>query len=104
MINKAILLGKIVEREYRLTKDKIPILSITLETRKKYSNHEGEEKEETTWHMVNFFDQVAIAGNHISSKEDIAYIEGEIINRKVNGKMVNSIKGNLIQIVKKDKE
>lgn len=103
MINKAILLGRIVKIENNVTKDGVDIFTITLETTRNHVTQDGKDRQETIWHIVNFFDQMARMAKFLSSVEDIAFIEGEILNRKVNGKMVNSIKGNVIHVVKKDK-
>lgn len=97
MTNKAILEGKIVKKQYRLTKEGCPLCTITLETRKNYINSEGKECNESIWHMVNFFDQLGLFSNESLHIGETAYIEGEIINKKVKGIIVTSIKGNLFR-------
>lgn len=104
MINKAILLGSIVNKESRFTKDGKSLCTITVETHKRYMDQNGKDCDESTWHIVNFFDRLGDAVKKNADVNDIIYVEGEMMHKKIddNGinRIVHSIKGNHMYIVK----
>lgn len=104
MINKATLLGTIIDKKSRQTKDGRTLCTISVETYKRYMNSSGKECKETTWHIVNFFDKTGDTAKRLCDINDIIYVEGEITNKKIddNGtiRTVSAIKGNLMQVIK----
>lgn len=104
MINKATLLGRIGKKDYKVTRNGIPLCSLSIATNRKHIDAHGNPTETTTWHYVNFFNKLADVTNKYTQVGDLVYIEGEINHKKViddNGteKWMYSIVGNEIKFI-----
>lgn len=103
MINKAILLGRVGTKENKITKLGGQVCMISLATSRKYSDSTGKKKELTTWHNINFFNHLAEVANKFAHVGDLIYIEGEIMNKKVdeNGKsrIIHSITASHVRVL-----
>ena len=112
-INKVILIGRLgSDPEIRNTTDGKSIAKVSIATSESWKNKEsGEYEQNTEWHKVVFFGNLAgIVGEYLS-KGDKVYIEGKIKTNKWNDKEGNpkstiQIIANNMQMLgnKKDKE
>lgn len=103
MINKAILLGRIGTKEHKEIKTGGFICMLSIATNRKYLDSLGKKREMTTWHNVNFFNNLAEVANKFAHVGDLIYIEGEMINKKLdeNGitRMIHSITGSQLKVL-----
>ena len=91
MINKAILLGRVGQKEFKPTKNGSFICKLSVATSKNYIDSNGVKNQVTTWHNVNFFEKKAEICNKYLHVGDLVYIEGEISNRKYEENGVNKV-------------
>jgi single stranded DNA-binding protein len=103
MINKAILLGRIGTKEHKPTKIGGHVCMLSIATNRKYLDSSGVKKDYTIWHNVNFFNHLAEIANKYAHVGDLVYLEGEIINKKIeeNGtsRMIHSITGSTLKVL-----
>jgi single-strand DNA-binding protein len=104
MINKATLLGRIGKKDYKVTRNGVPLCSLSMATNRKHIDSQGNQAETTTWHYVNFFNKLADVTNKYTQVGDLVYIEGEISHKKVidssgTEKWMYSIVGNEIKFI-----
>ena len=103
MINKAIILGRIGTKEHKPTKNGGYVCLLSVATNRKYIDTAGQRKELSTWHNVNFFNNLAEIANKFAHVGDLIYIEGEISNKKIddNGqsRIIHSITGSQIKVL-----
>ncbi len=83
MINKAILVGRVGHKEFKLTRTGTPMCQLSIATEEKYLDSMGNQKKVTTWHNVNVYDKKAEATNKYAFVGDVIYIEGKINNNKI---------------------
>lgn len=91
MINKAILLGRVGQKEFKPTKNGSFICKLSIATNKNYIDSNGVKNQVTTWHNVNFFGKLAEICNQHLHVGYLVYIEGEITNRKYEENGVNKV-------------
>ena len=109
MINKAVIMGRIGNKDVKTTKGGKNMTSLSLATNRKYLDAQGAQHDITTWHTVYFFNKIADIADKYTEVGDLVYIEGEISNRKIeddNGtRWIYSINGSEIKLLpnKRDK-
>ncbi len=97
MINRATLLGRIGKKGGH-------VCTLSVATSRKYIDSSGQNQEQTTWHNVNFFNKLAEIANKYTHVGDLIYIEGEIVNKKVDdgaggSKFIYSVTGNEMKFI-----
>lgn len=80
MINKVILIGRLgADPETRYTGSGAAVTNISLATSEKWRDKQtGEQRENTEWHKVVFFNRLAEVAGEYLSKGALIYIEGKI--------------------------
>lgn len=113
MLNKACILGRIGKKDYKQIKNGSYMTTLSIATSRKFMDSQGNKREDTTWHTVNFFNKVADIAHKYAHVGDIIYVEGEISHREIETKdgikkWVYSVVGNELKLLpqsrKKDKE
>ena len=87
-VNKVTILGHLgKDPEVRHTASGATICNITVATSRKWKDKStGENREETDWHRVTFFDRLAeIAGQYLKKGSQF-YVEGRLKTRKYTDK------------------
>lgn len=83
MINEAILVGHVGNKDTKVLKNGGEITVISLATTTKYKDSSGEKQVRTTWHNINCFSKLAeIAAKYVHVGDSI-YVRGEINNKKI---------------------
>lgn len=83
MISKATIVGRIGKKEHKETKNGGLICALSIVTKKRYIDSQGEKQEQESWHNVNFYNRIADCVIKYDNVGDLVYIEGEISNKKV---------------------
>lgn len=96
MINKAILLGRIGTKKFRINRKGINQCILSIATNRKYIDSKGQSTEITTWHIVNCFNKLADIVEKYANVGDLIYVEGEISNKKIEENGVNRINHSVI--------
>jgi single-strand DNA-binding protein len=87
MINKTIFVGRCgKDPDVRTLGDGTKVASFSLATWEKYKNKSGEPVEETTWHNISCFRNLAEVVEKYVKKGEMLYIEGKIKNRSYDDK------------------
>jgi single-strand DNA-binding protein len=87
MVNKAILLGRVgKDPEVRHLEGGTTVARFTLATSEKYKNKSGEMVENTEWHNIVAWRQLAELAEKYVHKGDQLYVEGKITNRNYEDK------------------
>lgn len=84
MINKVTLLGRIGSKELKNLQNGGMVCRLSIATSRKFTDASGAKKENVTWHTVNFFSKIAEIANNYARVGELIYIEGEIVNKKVD--------------------
>lgn len=108
MINKVTLLGRIGKKDFKPTKNGSHVCLLSIATNRHYLDSQGQKREITTWHNVNLFNRLADVGNKYAHVGELIYIEGEIINKKIeeNGqsRVIHSITASEIKLIPSGKK
>lgn len=82
-LNQAHIIGRLGKNpELRYTPDGLAITSVSIATSENYKDKSGEKVENTEWHRVIFYKNLAeIAGQYLT-KGSLVYISGQIKTRK----------------------
>jgi single-strand DNA-binding protein len=80
-VNRVIILGRLGSDPEQRQAGETTICSLSLATSEKYKNKSGELVEETEWHRVSFFGNMAEVILKYSKKGDQLYIEGKLKTR-----------------------
>ena len=82
MVNKVILVGHLGrDPEIRSTSSGMPVANLSLATRRRWNDRDGNRQEQTEWHnVVCFGRQAEIAAQYLSRGRQI-YVEGRIQTR-----------------------
>lgn len=108
MINKVTLLGRVGNKEYKVTRNGTYLCYLSIATSRKFLDSHGAHREITTWHNVHSFNKLAEIANKYVQIGDLVYIEGEINNRKIEENGVNrsiqSITANEIKFIPNTKK
>ena len=78
MINKVILLGRVGKDPETRNGTSGNIATFSLATSEKYKNKQGESVENTEWHSITAFKNLADIVDKYVKKGDLLYIEGKI--------------------------
>lgn len=86
-VNKAILVGNLGrDAEMRFTAGGVLVASFSLATTEKFTDRDGNKREETQWHKVNVWGKTAEALQEYLTKGKQVYIEGKIQTREYESK------------------
>ena len=82
-VNKAILVGNLGrDAELRYTPGGAPVASVRLATTERFTDREGQKREDTQWHDVVIWGKTAEALHEYLVKGKQIYVEGRIQTRK----------------------
>jgi len=81
-LNKAMLIGNVgKDPEVRHLENGVPVVTISLATSERYKDRNGELKEQTEWHNVVLWRQLAEFAEKYLRKGTQVYVEGKIRSR-----------------------
>ncbi len=82
-VNKAILIGNLGrDAELRYTSGGAPVASVRIATTERFTDREGQKREDTQWHDVVIWGKTAEALHEYLVKGKQIYVEGRIQTRK----------------------
>ena len=82
-VNKAILVGNLGrDAELRYTSGGAPVASVRLATTERFTDREGQKREDTQWHDVVIWGKTAESLHEYLVKGKQIYVEGRIQTRK----------------------
>ena len=91
MINKQFLIGRVGQNpEIIITPNNKKIAKFTVATSESYKDENGDWQEDTTWHNIRAFANIAERIEKSVEKGDLVYIEGKSKNEKYNDKDGNT--------------
>ena len=84
MLNKVTLIGRLGnDPEVRHMPNGNPVANISIATSRRWKDKQsGEQREETEWHRVVFFNRLAEIAGEFLKKSSLIYIEGRIRTNK----------------------
>lgn len=86
-VNKAILLGNLGrDMEMRFTQSGTPVGTFSLATTEKYTDRDGQKREDTQWHRVTVWGKTAEAIHEYMTKGKQVYVEGKLQTKEWEGK------------------
>ncbi|AFK03380.1 single-strand binding protein [Emticicia oligotrophica DSM 17448] len=104
-VNKVILLGNLgSDPEVRTLPSGGKVVTFSIATSESYNNKNGERVEQTEWHRIELWDNLANIAEQYLKKGDTAYVEGRIRSEKWTDKdgierTTVKIRGNALQLV-----
>ena len=82
-VNKAILVGNLGrDAEMRFTAGGTPVATVSLATTERFTDREGQKKEDTQWHRIVIWGKTAESLHEYLTKGKQIYVEGKIQTRK----------------------
>ncbi len=82
-VNKAILVGNLGrDAEMRFTAGGTPVATVSLATTEKWTDREGQKKEDTQWHRMVIWGKTAESLHEYLTKGKQIYVEGRIQTRE----------------------
>jgi single-strand DNA-binding protein len=82
-VNKAILVGNLGrDAEMRFTAGGTPVATVSLATTEKWTDRDGQKKEDTQWHRVVIWGKTAESLHEYLTKGKQIYVEGRIQTRE----------------------
>ena len=92
-VNKAILVGNLGrDAEMRFTAGGTPVATVSLATTERFTDREGQKKEETEWHRVVIWGKTAESLHEYLTKGKQIYVEGRIQTREWTNKEGQKVK------------
>jgi single-strand DNA-binding protein len=86
-VNKAILVGNLGrDAEMRFTAGGTPVATVSLATTERFTDREGEKKEDTQWHRIVIWGKTAESLHEYLKKGKQIYVEGRIQTREWSDK------------------
>lgn len=86
-VNRVILVGSIGQiQELKTLQNGKSLISFSLATSERYKDKSGEQKTDTEWHNITFFDKSAETISKYCSKGTKLYVEGKIKSEKYTDK------------------
>ena len=83
MINKVILIGNLgADQELKYTQRGIPVATLSVATNERWKDKEGQQQEQTEWHRIIAWRQLAEICNEYLHKGSKVYVEGKLQTRK----------------------
>ena len=82
-LNKTQLIGNVGnDPDYKESSSGLPVVTFSMATTERFKNKDGDKKEETTWHRVVAFGNLAsIIAENVTQGAQL-YVEGKIRNEK----------------------
>ncbi|MFO7303455.1 MAG: single-stranded DNA-binding protein [Acidobacteriota bacterium] len=82
-VNKAILIGNLGrDAEMRFTAGGTPVATVSLATTERYTDRDGQKREETQWHRIVIWGKTAETLHEYLTKGKQIYVEGRIQTRE----------------------
>ncbi len=82
-VNKAILVGNLGrDAEMRFTSGGTAVATVSLATTEKFTDKEGQKREDTQWHRIVIWGKTAQSLHEYLTKGKQIYVEGRIQSRK----------------------
>lgn len=82
-VNKAILVGNLGrDAEMRFTAGGTPVATVSLATTEKFTDREGQKREDTQWHRIVIWGKTAESLHEYLTKGKQIYVEGRIQTRE----------------------
>src|SRR5262245_1611646 len=92
-VNKAILVGNLGrDAEMRFTAGGTPVATVSLATTERYTDREGQKKEDTQWHRIVIWGKTAESLHEYLTKGKQIYVEGRIQTREWTDKEGQKVK------------
>src|SRR4029077_15673193 len=92
-VNKAILIGNLGrDAEMRFTAGGTPVATVSLATTDRYTDREGQKREDTQWHRVVIWGKTAESIHEYLTKGKQIYVEGRIQTREWTDKEGKQVK------------
>ena len=104
-VNKAILVGNLGrDAEMRFTSGGTPVATVSLATTEKWTDRDGQKKEDTQWHRVILWGKTAETLQDYLTKGKQIYVEGKLQTRKWkdkdgNDKYTTEIRGDRVVLL-----
>jgi single-strand DNA-binding protein len=81
-VNKAILVGNLGrDAEMRFTSGGTPVATVSLATTERFTDREGQKREDTQWHRIVIWGKTAESLHEYLTKGKQIYVEGRIQTR-----------------------
>jgi single-strand DNA-binding protein len=82
-VNKAILVGNLGrDAEMRFTAGGTPVATVSLATTERYTDRDGQKREDTQWHRIVIWGKTAESIHEYLTKGKQIYVEGRIQTRE----------------------
>jgi single-strand DNA-binding protein len=82
-VNKAILVGNLGrDAEMRFTASGTPVATVSLATTERFTDREGQRREDTQWHRIVIWGKTAESLHEYLTKGKQIYVEGRIQTRE----------------------
>lgn len=92
-VNKAILVGNLGrDAEMRFTAGGTPVATVSLATTERYTDRDGQKREDTQWHRVVIWGKTAESIHEYLTKGKQIYVEGRIQTREWTDKEGKQVK------------
>src|SRR4051812_26956670 len=92
-VNKAILVGNLGrDAEMRFTSGGTPVATVSLATTERFTDRDGQKKEDTQWHRIVIWGKTAESLNEYLTKGKQIYVEGRIQTREWTDKEGQKVK------------
>src|SRR6476469_9010626 len=92
-VNKAILVGNLGrDAEMRFTAGGTPVATVRLATTERFTDKEGQKREDTQWHRIVIWGKTAEALQEYLTKGKQIYVEGRIETREWTNKEGQKVK------------
>jgi single-strand DNA-binding protein len=92
-VNKAILVGNLGrDAEMRFTAGGTPVATVSLATTERFTDKEGQKREDTQWHRIVIWGKTAQSLHEYLTKGKQIYVEGRIQTREWEDKDKNKVK------------
>lgn len=92
-LNKAILIGNLGrDAEMRYTAGGTPVSNFSIATTEKFTDRDGQKREDTQWHRIILWGKTAESLNEYLTKGKQVYVEGRIETREWTNKEGQKVK------------
>lgn len=92
-VNKAILIGNLGrDAEMRFTAGGTPVATVSLATTERFTDREGQKREDTQWHRIVIWGKTAESLHEYLVKGKQIYVEGKIQTREWTNKEGQKVK------------
>lgn len=104
-VNKVIIVGRLGrDPEQRFLSSGSSVTTIAVATSEKWKDQNGEAKEQTEWHRIEFFGRLADVAAQYLTKGSQVYVEGKLRTEKYTDKngverQSTKIIGNVMQMI-----